>query len=244
MAISFVGATSSQNGVSPVPLTLPTSSAGNLGLIFFSRGQAVTLPTPSGWSLLGSVSSSSLTTAVFYKILEPSDSGASMSLVEEGSPGGIAIAVAAAYAGVDETTPIEASHSHGDASTISSHITDSITVLTDGAWVLDHFADKKTSSDTQSWNVPGSRTKRKDEYKAGSSWQTAMLADTSAGVSPGATAGVTYNDNSVAAQATVWSLALKPGIVVPPIPGNSRYQLQNGGLSPIVGYRLVSGTLQ
>lgn len=245
MAITFVGASSASNGVSPVTLTLPASEDNDLGLIFLTRGSTTDQPIPSGWTQIGSAQqkSNGMTTLAVCRVLKPSDSGATLSLhldVGDGNAGA-AVATCAVYRGADTSTPIDAFAGHTDptGATAATHATASVTVTTDQAWIVDSVAVRPATS-TAEITTPAGRTQRATSpLQAGN---FAIVADSAAGVATGATSAATYT-TPASEQGVLWSVALKPGTVVPPTPGTSRYQLQDNALAPIVGYRLASGVL-
>lgn len=243
MGISFVGASAAANGVSPVSLTLPASQAGDVGLLFLTRGSNAAQPVPSGWTQIGAAQqqSNGLDTLAAWRVLTPSDSGATIALhldVGDGN-GGAGVVCCAVYRGVDQTTPVdgEAAATDPTGATATSHTTPAVTVATTGAWVVDSVA-VRPSTGTDLTTAAG-RTRRVASPVQASNY--AIIADTNAGETAGSVAGVAYSTGATNEQSVLYAVALKPAAA--PAAGNSHYQMQNGVLAPVSNYVMTSGVL-
>ena len=170
---------------------------------------------PAGWTFVGERTSGSpdLRTRLYDKVATGADAGldrhGDLRRLEQGRP----------RAGVPtpaSTRPLRSSAfaSAGETASRTGHTTPGASVTLNGSWVVSYWADKSTATTT--WTVPAALTVRNQSAGTGSGHLTSVLADSGAGVAPGASAGVTATADSASAKATMWTVVLAPNGAPPP----------------------------
>ena len=215
-AIGFrVGATASVNATN-AKITVPAAvQAGDVMVLFVTSNSANAVTAdPAGWTFVGERQDGApdLRTRLYDKVATGTDAGSTVTVTY--SAANKEDLQLAAYTGVDPTTPISAFASAGEGSSRAGHTTPGATVTLNGSWVVSYWTDKSTA--TTSWTVPGTLSVRGQTAGSGSGHLTSVLADTNAGVTPGASAGVTATASSASAKATMWTVVLAPNGAPPP----------------------------
>lgn len=216
-AIAYVDSNSSNVNASSGTVTIPsTTGAGQVALAFLDVNTTNTAaPTvPSGWTQIGFVTSTSMMSVAYWRVLSSSDPG-SVFAVSWGSTTRICTSVTV-FSGVMTSAPIDAfAHAvitSGSAST--AHPTPTITVGSTGAVAVEHATDKAATGNT-SWTVPSGYT---DHSAAALSPTTVTSPNVSCDTgnststfSAGGTAGGNTWTSGQSAQGITWTITLKPG---------------------------------
>ncbi len=215
-AIGFrVGAAASVSGAN-ARITVPAGvQAGDVMVLFATSNSANAVTAdPAGWTFVGERQDGTpdLRTRLYDKVATAADAG-SVVTVTYAASNKVDLQLAA-YTGVDPTTPISSFASAGEASSRTGHTTPGATVTLNGSWVVSYWSDKSTATTT--WTVPAALTVRGLSAGTGSGHLTSALADSGAGIAPGASAGVTATADSASAKATMWTVVLAPNGAPPP----------------------------
>jgi len=143
-AVTFVGSASgglANNDASDMTLTLPSFSTDDFAIIYFyydlGSGNANTLTTPSGWTLLTgwpveTLGGRSMDTSVLYRKLVSGD--ANPTLADSASGGRSACLVV--FRGVDTTTPFDATATKNENQNDTTPTPTAITTATSNAAVV------------------------------------------------------------------------------------------------------------
>ena len=209
------GATASVSAAA-AKVTVPAAvQAGDVMLLFATSNSNNAVATdPAGWTFVGERTSGSpdLRTRLYDRVATGTDAGSTVTVTYAAS-NKVDLEVAA-YTGVDPVTPVAAFASAGETTSRAGHTTPGASVALNGSWVVSYWADK--SSATTTWTVPAALTSRGLSAGTGSGHLTSTLADTAAGVAPGASAPVTATADSATAKATMWTVVLAPNGAPPP----------------------------
>lgn len=230
MAISYVGSAAAIAGgganstVNNATATLPSGLAsGDLLLLFVDRTNdfALTSGTPAGYSFLRNIldvntTPSAAQTDIYYKICTGSETTTGPNFTASSQTRWIIHA--AAYRGVNTTTPFIVQNGQGEAGTSATHAAPAITNTNASAWAVFH-ALTRGSATPQSWTPPTGFTERldTDAAVAGTTNLYAITADSNAVVATGAN---TYSATatSSASAATAWAAYLNPIAAAPAVP--------------------------
>ncbi len=206
--ISFAGTASNNVNASSVSVTVPSGVTSGDGLLLFVTNSSTATPaTPSGWTLKGSrdMGSGNGMTYLYSRSATSTSAGSPVSVTL--SAVSKVEATVVAYHGTT-TDPVASFASAAETASTTSHTAPSVPVTADGSWVLNYWADK--SSTTNTWTVPTGVTQRGITIGSGSGRVTAVVGDSGAGVSPGATPSRTAVADAASSKATMWSVVLGP----------------------------------
>ena len=200
------GAVTQANATNPNVTTPTTVAAGDrLILALTINSSTTTLSDPAGvtgWTVLDTTTSGSLTTRVYTKIAGASDANKKVT---------VTLGVAAKYTmTVEDYTGVRpgALVTADLAETVNraGHTTPAVNAPA-GSWVVSYWADKSTS--TTGFTLPGSVTGRQASCGTGSGHICSTLADSGGAVPTGQYAGLTATADSANGTAAMWSIILK-----------------------------------
>jgi PKD repeat protein len=204
-AIALVGSSSNQgNAVTPNTTVPQAVSAGNrLVLVLSINDNTRTLGTPTGvtgWTLVDTVTSGTMLTAVYTKSAAASDAGKTARV-----PLDVAAKYTmtlAAYSG-DMLAPQVVK----SAETVNrtAHVTPTVQGHA-GDWALSYWADK--SSATTDFSLPAEVTEREAICSANAGHICSVLADSGGPISDGPYGGLTATADASSAVATMWTVIL------------------------------------
>jgi len=169
--------------------------------------------TPSGWTYLDSVitSSATLVTVYYWKFAVSGDAGSTGTLAESSS-NGMYVAAVDAYSGTDPVSPIHAWALAYEPGTSATHYAPTVNITTPGCWLLEHASDTLASG-TEVMVPPSSTlTQRSLVSGSGGSRSTMTTADSDGPVPEGQFGSDlwTSSPSNSTATATTGTVALAP----------------------------------
>jgi PKD repeat protein len=200
--ITFQGvSTYDGSGANPSLLVPAAAQPGDQLLLYASWASAtVTATPPAGWTLLGTATKSSLSTAVYQRTAQLGDASSAVPVAFSASVKG-----SLTLADYASTAPsIEAFASHSDTST-SSHTCAALTGLSNGSLALTYWTDKSTG--TTAWTPPATVVQRSVVVGSGGGAISALLTDSGNPVS-GSYGPLTASTNATTGAGVEWSIAL------------------------------------
>ena len=209
--VSFVGSTAdTQPGSTKAhSAKVPTGvQAGDTLLAYFTdNAPNVVVTPPTGWTQVGTTSTSGMLTRIWSKTAAAGDVNGTVSLSTSATAVKGLLAVTAYHGAAPVTT--------GDVGIVNettsraAHTTPSTTISGTGTWVASMWADKTAA--TSSWTTPAGQTSRQLQVaETGAGHPTMFLTDTNGSVPTGARSGVTATANSSSAQATMATVVVRP----------------------------------
>lgn len=209
--IAFVGSDTTVGNAINHNLNVPANAQPGDSLVLFVsvNSETATVNDPSGvtgWTRLGVVSSDTLQTVAWAKVVQTGDPGKRLTVTLGGTQK--TTSILAAYSGTDPTSPIHRVASAPETARNSGHTTPQVTTATDGAWIVSYWTDK--TSATTAWVLPAGEVMRGEIYGTGGGRVTSILSDTGVPHPVGPHGLKTATANSANAKATMWTIALQP----------------------------------
>jgi hypothetical protein len=204
VAITFVGDGSDTQNSNTISVPWPSTSNNDVAVLFWRyRTNLGTVTGPSGWTELGTRTTSTDACRVYYRVCNGSESG-SVNLNVAGTAGkqqGILVV----YRGVDTTTPINASNSIAslDPPAVTTTVADTTIIISTSV----------RSSTLATFTVPAGYTFRggdKDLGTTGGGASTLGVADSITTRSAGSVNPDAYG-STISTNAISWTVALRPG---------------------------------
>lgn len=200
--IEFVGQASASVNSTTIRVTIPEDvEAGDTLLLHATVNNTPTVTPPAGWTQVGAVSTTGLTTYVWSKVASADEAGTSVGITA--SSLGKMTSVITAYRGVDAGNLEFSFESTADAST-ATHTAPSVTVA-GGSWVTWFFSEKSPS--TSSLVPQSGLTERATAYSSGTGRVSTLVGDTGGPVS-GLVDGPTVVADTVSSRGVTWSIVL------------------------------------
>jgi hypothetical protein len=199
-----------------VTVGAPSSAAAGdvlLATIAYGRDGAQDQPSldaPTGWTLVSTKTVETTTLAV-YRHAYGSGDGLYRFTFSAGVVGSVAVN---AYAGVDATTPIDATATKTSAKNVTSVSAPSVTTTRPGALLLGMFAGKSDKGGAATWTPPSGMTELSDLATSPRSVETASAVLANAG----STGNRTARASSAQTSAVGTQVALRPAASTPPPP--------------------------
>jgi hypothetical protein len=183
-------------------VTVPASvRAGDEMLLFETyNSTGINVTQPAGWTMIGKVTSSNLTSYVLARPAAAADAGSKLTVNFSGTVH--ATLTLAAYA--NAANPVEAAVSGSDVNT-ANHVSPTANGLTAGSYALTFWGDK--ASTTSKWTAPAGVTTRSAVYGAGGGAVSALLVD-SGGAVAGSYGGLLAKSDVVSGSTVSWTVAL------------------------------------
>jgi hypothetical protein len=155
----------------------------------------------TGWTMVDSATSGTMTTFVWTKAASAGDGGRTARVtMDTAAKYTMTLAV---YSG-DMLAPLVSKAS--EAVLQSAHTTPTIEAA-DGDWALSYWADK--SSTTTAFSLPGSVTQRQATCGANAGRVCSVLADSAGAVTAGTYGALTATADSASSNATMWTILLR-----------------------------------
>lgn len=199
-------------------VTVPSDvQAGDTMLLFASSRAQVVPDTPTGWTLLDTKTDGELSTFVYYKVAEASDSGEPVTVSMDGSGGASKALNLVAYSGV-AAPPFTYSSDVEGTTFVADHTTPGVTVPTNGSWVVSYWADQTAPAPggnppvpnaTTQWTAPAGQVVRGSVINTDSARVTTLLTDGGTATLSGPRSGLTAGTDSLTRKATMWTIVLQ-----------------------------------
>lgn len=172
--ISFVAATSTTANATSESVTVPAAvSAGN-GLVLIATGAAGSALTgPTGWTQVGSASTSSIASAVWERVATSTDPGSTVTVKFPSQYKGSVHLLA--YSGTNQANPVVAFAGSTSVTAGTSYRTPTTTSPLSGDVVVSAWAAK--SSAVTGWTVPAGQTVRSTANNSGGGRINSVVAD-------------------------------------------------------------------
>ena len=209
-ALDFRAGTSATNNTKRLVVTVPPSArAGDALLLFVSANRNNVTPTvPTGWTRLDHVMDSTMQSDVWWRVANSSDAGASVpitaNLITKMD------AQLLAYSGT-RSPPVLVHSAAVEPGYTAAHRTPTVSVPSTGAWLVSYWADK--SSAGSGWSEPAGTVRRLQSVGTGSGRITSLSTDSGSPVPIGTSGGLTATSSTSSDMATMWTIALTPGVV-------------------------------
>jgi PKD repeat protein len=205
-AIAFVGSTGNQGNVATPNTLVPAgTAAGHRMVMVLSINNTTSVVTGftgvTGWSLLDSTTSGTMTTFVWTKVAAAADVGKTARVTLDTAAK--YTLTLASYSG-DMLAPQVAKAS--ETVLQAGHTSPTLDAAA-GDWALSYWADK--SSATTVYTLPGTVTQRQANCATSTGRICSVLADSGAGVPAGTYGGLTATADASSANATMWTILLK-----------------------------------
>lgn len=211
MAVTFDSSAQAGAGANlqNISITIPAgASVGMFALLAWSYANTTVGTNPSGWTQVGSnTDDGSVRSAVFYRILQGGDPGASVALntntIQRHT------AVMSVYAGVDPTDPVDQFATALETGTSTSHA-EPTTAATSVANCVGVHVFSERGTNPVAITAPSGTTKRENPLGPAAAGSTSTaIADNVAPLGLGATVGGGSWTNGVStASAVMWALAI------------------------------------
>jgi arylsulfatase A-like enzyme/PKD repeat protein len=208
-ALDFRAGTSATNNTKRLVVTVPPSArAGDALLLFVSANRNNVTPTvPTGWTRLDHVMDSTMQSDVWWRVANSSDAGASVpitaNLITKMD------AQLLAYSGT-RSPPVLVHSAAVEPGYTAAHRTPTVSVPSTGAWLVSYWADK--SSAGSGWSEPAGTVRRLQSVGTGSGRITSLSTDSGSPVPIGTSGGLTATSSTSSDMATMWTIALTPGV--------------------------------
>lgn len=178
-------------------------SDGDVAFAFHGSGREnITMPTPAGWTKLGTdATSQGQSSVIFYKVLSASDAGAEISLPVASA--GKHSAFIIVYSGVDPDNPIAGLAT--PSIRVNEDVISIVSPTYSGSHIAIEFAASKGTAPI-TWTPPAGFTMRAQEIDSGSGSSLLGIADSTTAL----TGGGTWTMDSSWRQATVHATWLNP----------------------------------
>ena len=150
---------------------------------------------------------------MWQKVAVSSDAGSAVTLTTSSSVN-LHLAVLA-YRGTLTSNPVTAVAERNETTSGTSHTTPTVTVPTDGSWVVSLWSEK--SSTTTVLNPPAGETQRRESCGTGGGHLCGLLTDGGTPVNHGTTVGgLTATADAASAVDTMWTIVLGSAAAGPP----------------------------
>lgn len=220
MAIAFgLSGTNVQTSGLTVTLTIPAVSSGDLVVVLgLANNVATTLTLTSTGTTPTAISPTpvmltSTAHGAWQFTASGTDSGKVLTLTTNGATGKLAIALVS-YTGVLTSAPVDVvAESDDHLSATFTHVTPTLTTVTDQDWIIQGLTCKETDTATPpTWTVPGTQ-RAFAAGAAGGGNPNAILTDGNAAVSSGTLQGggsFVQGQSITTAAAVKWAIAVSP----------------------------------
>ncbi|HZC27685.1 MAG TPA: PKD domain-containing protein [Actinopolymorphaceae bacterium] len=207
-AVRFAAQAGANANTSKHTVTIPTTVAAGdrLLLLFTANSTTPTVSAPSGvtgWSAVGTKSTTGTSTRVWQKAAAPTDAGKSVTVTLSSAVKGDLTVVA--YRGPHVV--LQSFADRAETASRSTHTTPSVTGNS-GAWLVSYWGEESAS--TTAWTAPSGQTVRRTGFGTGPGHVSALLTDSSAPAGVGTRGALTATANTSSAQATMWSFVIGP----------------------------------
>lgn len=197
------GASSDSNTARPV-VNVPSSvQATDRLVLFVTTNRTATLTTPSGWTVLGTVSDSTdMRSWALTRTAGPGLAGTSLQLTLDATSKTSLLLLA--YSGADAPS---AWTSRAEPGSTNTHTAPAATVARDASRVVRYYVDKSATAHT--WTLAPVLVARASTTGSGSGFLVAAAGD-QAGVAAGTAAALAATSGVSSSKALAWTLVLPP----------------------------------
>jgi PKD repeat protein len=207
-AISFDGSNSINKGGTTWTVNIPNTVVAGDGLLLVesTNNNAVTASSPgAGWNVVKTVTRNMLGTTVFQKVAVSSDAGSPITVT---TPSSVNMQLTVlAYRGTLTTNPVTAVAAVPETVSRTTHTTPTVTVPTDGSWVVSLWTEK--SSSTTVLTPPSGQTQRDETCGPGGGHLCSLATDAGTPVNHGSTAGgLKATADAAGSTDTMWTIVL------------------------------------
>lgn len=202
----------------PLTVTIPASTqAGDCLLVWVNLDdENATITTPSGWTAVGNKQGISSRSYLIRKVASSTDAGKKLTVAYANNIKDTII-IATAYSGTDTTNPVHQSNSAVESNYQTTHVTPNVTTTVANCWIISACFDRSTT--TSNYTQPGGDTRRAQVFCTGSNAATGAVSDNAAAVAAGTYGTKTWTANHESDDATMWTVAIKPGTTSGPSTG-------------------------
>lgn len=206
------GATVAASGGTAATLyvTVPSTVQAGDALLLWTNldDENATTTTPSGWTAVGNKQGLSSRSYLFRKVATAADAGSHVgvtmaNLIKKSE------VMLVAYSGTDTTNPVHQFANATESNYQLTHVTPNVTTTVANCWILSAVFDRSTT--TSAWTQPGGDIKRVNVFCTGSNAPTGAISDNATAVAAGTYGTKTWTSNSQSDDATMWTVAVKPG---------------------------------
>jgi PKD repeat protein len=214
--VSFVGSDQANAAGTTWTVHIPSSVVAGDGLLIAASTNTASVAATgpgTGWNLVKQATNGVLGTSVWQKVAVSSDAGSAVTFT---TPSSVSMQVTVlAYRGTLTTNPVTAFAEKNETVSGTSHTTPTVSVPTDGSYVVSLWTEKSTS--TTALTPPGTETQRVASCGTGGGHVCALATDGNAPVNSGATAGgLTATADAAGAVDTMWTIVLGSAAAGPP----------------------------
>lgn len=204
--VRFTGASSVNANAQNFRTTIPSTTGEGDRLLLFLTLNATdrTIDEPSGvtgWTPVGTRSTSGTVTKVWQKSAAAGDPGASVGVhVSAYTKGAMSVA---SYGGTDPV--VRDWQSAAETSSTTTHTTPTLNGV-EGGWLVSYWGEK--SSATTTWTAPSGHPTRSQTFGIGSGRISSLQTDSGGPTSTGPVGGLTATTDAASAQTTMWSILI------------------------------------
>lgn len=209
--IEFVDAASTAGNRINHTVRVPTGVEAGDSLVLFlttNSSNSTIADTVEGWTLLESVDGNGTRGRAWTRTATGADAGTNVT-VRTSAYAKSTLAVVAYRS--DGGAVASASANRAVNSSATSHTTAPVDVANPGSWLVSVWSEKST--DTVTWTLPPSATQRTTAAGSGTGKVSAVLADSSGPVAPGAAGGLTATTDPSVGRSIMFSVVIDAGEV-------------------------------
>ena len=208
LEITFVGSNTATVNAASATVNVPAGVVSGDALLVSAASNSnttpLTGPSGSGWTLLQTVTAGTGLTSVWSKVASSGDAGSAITF---STPSAVKLNVTVlAYHGTSGSNPVSVFGATAETVSRSTHTTPTVTVPTDGSWVVSLWSDK--SSGTTSLSTPAGQTQRVHSCGTGPGHVCVLATDGNAPVTAGSAGGLTTTADASSASDTMWTIVL------------------------------------
>jgi PKD repeat protein len=211
-AIAFVGGATTAANATTHRVNLPAATQAGDGLLLFATNNNPSAPmsAPGGggtWTLVDTAATGGVVTSVWKAQAGAAPANAVVQLT---TPAYAKVSMSVvAYRGT-AADPVLAFGRATETTVTTAHTTPTINVPSAGAWVVSYWAQKDSDANLSPLTPPAGVTSRTAGTASGAGRVVALAADSGAAVPTGAYGGRTATAAVASANATMWTIALRP----------------------------------
>jgi arylsulfatase A-like enzyme len=201
------GSAATTNGTSLSVRTPADVGSDDLMLLLVTGNRTdVQLSGPAGWERLGTVSDSSLQSAVWWrKAVAPADAGATVTV--QTTLNTKLDAHLLVYSG-SAASRIAAHAAAAEPGLTAAHTTPTVTVPASGGWLISYWSDRSPSG--SGWASPADVLRRFQTVGTGDGRVTALSGDSGRPLAGGTAGSITATSTVTSSRAVTWSIVVTP----------------------------------
>jgi hypothetical protein len=205
--IAYVDSAGVAGFAATVSVTEPaTVQPGDVLLLFVTAAYGSVLTAPAGWTLVGSIGTSALTSSIWSRVADATDPGASLSVGFGTAHRGTAQVVA--YRGAN-AAPVAGLASTTLKAAPAAVMTPFATVPGDGTWAVSYWSAKSAAATT--WTAPAGQLVRSIANGTSQGHFTSMVTDAGGPAAAGSYGGLFATTDQTSSAGVSWTVVLAPG---------------------------------